>query len=177
MKLVKNNRLKLVLEVVCEVDASVESYYDSIAADKKIELEYRELKPEHQLTDDQLERYVNFIRSAVSIIYNFNFDVAEQHQSNDSYSYYVTFTPDTYDGFTYVDELGRIIELQVVFRLSDHPQKLDISTPTHRFKEGSGSFFKSFIVAGVRKSNILEALTEIKEICKDLKVGDYSRLM
>lgn len=176
MKLLSNSVRKLKLEIICEVEFN-NFVYKNIAANNRIKLEYRDLIPEYQLTDDQFERYANFINSASSIISSFGFFVEDQYQSDESYSYYIKFKPDTYSGFVYVDENENEIELDVVFRLSDHRQKLSVSTKQYRFTEGHGSFFRSFIVAGVKKEKILDALTEIKEICKDLKVGDFSRLV
>jgi len=160
------NRIEIEIVMVME-------YSDSIAAANRPVIEYRDLSFDHQLTSAQLEDYRNFIRSAVSIIYNFGFDVVDEYQSNKSYSYYIQFTPQPYKGFE--DEL---LELDVKFRLSDHYQESNNTTDqsTNTLSNASGTIFKSFVVEGVRHTDIAETLLHIKNICKDLKVGDYSKL-
>lgn len=152
----------------------------NVAAAKKDLIQQRDLPFEYQLTDKQFEAYKNFIRSAVSVIKKRGFYVDEEYQSNKSYSYYIRFTPTPYIGFE-----DKMLELDVKFRLSDHYQQSDsIDTEGEESDDTassdtsiSGTIFQSFVVEGVTHDNIAATLLDIKTICEDLQVGDYSRLM
>lgn len=148
-----------------------------VAANARIELEDRDMPEEYQLSYNQYVAYKNFVNSVVSVIRNFGYEMLEQYQSSKSYSYYITFKPDRYYGFE--DD----IQLNVIFRLSDHGQQIspklveeadNDSNPKKELKT-EGRVFKEFVVEGVRCENIADALVQVKSICKDLKVGDYSK--
>lgn len=134
-------------------------------------VEWRELPASYQLSNAQFEAYQNFIRSAVSIIRKFGFEVVDEYQSNKSYSYYIQFTPEPYAGFE-----DKMLQLDVKFRLSDHAKISQAVTSEPITTKSSGVIFKSFVVEGVEHSNIAATLLDIKEICLDLKQGDYDRL-
>lgn len=162
----KLNQKALELEII----AILKNSDNAVESSKHIELEERKLPLEYQLSDAQKEAYENFVRSVVSIIYNFGFDVVDEYQSSRSYSYYIQFTPSPYKGFE--DEW---LELDVKFRLSEH-YSINKSVIEQTTPKTEGVLFKSFVVEGVEYDNIAATLLAVKNICKDLKIGDYSKL-
>ena len=166
---IKNQNTKIELEIVAVLNINTDY---SVAASKKPTVEYRELADSLQLLKKQLEEYRNFVRSIVSIIKNFGFDVVDEYQSSKSYSYYVQFTPEPYKGFE--DEM---LELDVKFRISDHYQESSSVTEGNPSSKNAGVIFKSFVVEGVNHSDIASAMLDVKHICQDLKIGNYSKLL
>ena len=180
---IKSNQIKNKIEVeIIAICPNLASYDIDLAASKKVNLQYRNLKSEWQLTSEQFEAWKNFINSVVAIITKFGFGIVDDYQSGESYSYYVQFTPQPYLGFE--DEM---LELDVKFRLSDHyqDQRKEKSEHTASYidrkaiaKESKNSpIFTSFVVEGIKCDDIAATLLRIKNICQDLKVGDYSKLL
>lgn len=158
-----------------------------IAATKHdIVLEPRKMKLEYQLTDAQYNAYKNFLRTAASIIASAGFEFVDEYQSSKSYSYYIQFTPKLYEGVTKTDagdpipkKAGTDIILDVKFRLSDHYETEEDESSigdTIGRAVTSGIAFKEFVVAGVTHESVNTALADIRNICEDVKVGDYSRV-
>lgn len=122
-----------------------------------------------QFSLEELEAYSNFIRTIISIIRSSGFDIVNQYQSNRRYSYYVELISRPYEGFG-----DLVIRPTVKFGLSDHqPNGIKVSNES----ESKSVIFKSFVVEGVEHKNIKQVILDIQQICNDLKVGDYSRLM
>lgn len=134
-----------------------------IAAHKEIELNYRDLKPEWQLSKQQMKAYVGFLTTVVSIIESRGFKIEKEYQSSESYSYYVRFSPINYYGEEY--------KLDVKFRLSDHP----IKSLGHRSDNGGKDVvFDSFDIAGFECETIGQVISQIRTLCDELKSGDFS---
>ena len=184
-KLVKNSKepIHLELEII-----AIPTWFDETtiaAAQHNIKLEPRNMKEAYQLTDAQYSLYANFIRTAVSIVVGAGFDIVDEYQSPDSLSYYVQFTPTFYDGILENDvnseiprKAGTDFVLDVKFRLSDHyvtgePRIVD----TLGRSKSYGIAFKEFVIAGVTHESINTAIRDIRDVCQDLKAGDYSRVI
>lgn len=160
--------------------------YPVTTSQHDIELEYRELPKEYELSQEQLSKYKNFVRTMASIIVNSGFEITEEYQSPKSYSYYLKFTPEPYEGILENDvdrsiprKTGTDFILDVKIRLSDHyvhpEDETAISDSIGRSKT-SGTVFDEFVVAGVATDSINTAIKELHDICQDLKVGDYTKL-
>lgn len=161
---------KLTLEIVAVLNTASDS--PEVAAAVDVDAEYRDLDFEYQLSNEQLSRYRDFVRSCLSIVKNFGFEIVDKYQSDISYSYYFQFQPNQYAGFE-----DSNLELDVKFRLSDHYQLSESSPDSDASTKREGVIFRSFVVEGVAHDDILSTLKAIKEICQDLKVGDYSKLL
>ena len=181
-KLVKSIHLELELIAVLN-DALCESVYLTVVATKHdIKLEYRDLPIEWQLSDKVRSVYQNWIKSMASIIASYGFEIVDEYQSAESYSYYIQFSPiaDLTD-----DIPDRVVLLQkdsdmlldVKLRLSNHylPDGAKVADSIERSRS-TGKIFSEFVVEGVKYEDINAAIKDLQEICKDLTLGDYSRL-
>lgn len=155
------------------------------AAQHIVNLEPRNMKEAYQLTDEEYSIYLNFLRTVASIIVNSGFEITDEYQSPDSLSYYIQFTPTFYDGILENDvdksiprRSGTDFVLDVKFRLSDHyvTGEPNIADSLGRTKS-HGVAFKEFVVAGFKHDTINTVINDVKQICEDLKVGDYSRVI
>lgn len=167
MKILLNTAAKKPeIEIICVLNSDTVQEM-SVAADTKIE--WRNLRSELQLTDKQLTAYRDFINSAVSFIEKVGFRIVDEYQSDFSYSYYIEFEPITYEGID-----NPLAGINVKFRISDHipPKYVQHSRISEK---SSGVIFKSFIVDGVTHTSLIEALKAIKNLCLDIKAGDYSK--
>ena len=182
-KLVKSIHLELELIAVLN-DALCESVYLPVVATKHdIKLEYRDLPIEWQLSDKVRSVYQNWIKSMASIIASYGFEIVDEYQSAESYSYYIQFSPiaDLTD-----DIPDRVVLLQkdsdmlldVKLRLSNHylPDGAKVADSIERSRS-TGKIFSEFLVEGVKYEDINAAIKDLQEICKDLTLGDYSRLL
>ena len=122
---------------------------------------------DYQLFDKEFEIYKDFIRTAVSIIKKWDFEVIEEYQSNISYSYYIDFIPKTYEDTDY--------KLRVKFRLSNHTTP-EIDRDIEELKSSANRIFESFIVNDVTCSSVKSTLKEIADVCNHLQLGDFDAL-
>ena len=134
------------------------------------ELEYRELPIEYQLSEEQFARYKDFIMTVVGAIKSRGFQIVDEYQSDESYSYYIQFTPAFYEG------TESPVVYDVKLRLSNHPMN-NKSSVTQRTPTGRVPVFRSFVVNGVKHTSILPTLNQIVEVLNDLHAGDYDSLI
>lgn len=172
------------LEIIAVLASSSAATITSAQHD--VGLEYRNLPKEYKLTQTQLSRYKNFVKTMTSIIVNAGFEIIEEYQSPKSYSYYIKFTPSLYEGILETDveqniprKINTDLILDVKIRLSDHyvheEDEESIGDSVGR-SSSRGVVFDEFVVAGVSTESINDAIKDLHEICKDLKAGDYSKL-
>ena len=164
----KNSTDRVEIEIIAVLSDNANSYVGSA---HNIDLEYRDLPIEYQLSRKQFSAYVNFIKSVVSVIDKLGFDISDEYQSKKSYSYYVQFTPTPYIGFE-----DQLLELDVKFRLSNHYQTFDNISDDLTKPKTEGTIFSEFVVEGIKQDDIAATLLNIKNICVQLKQGDYSGL-
>ena len=175
--------IHLELELIAVLDPTKFGDIPIAAAKHDVNLEYRDLPIEYQLTKPQLSVYQNWIRSMASIIASYGFDIIDEYQSEDSYSYYITFAPIADVDYDDPNKLvlmksGTDLLLDVKLRLSNHylptgPVASDsIDRVTH-----SGRMFSEFVVEGVTHDNINTAIKDLQRICQDLSQGDYTTLI
>ncbi len=155
MKLLSRKNV-IELDIVAVLDSANS---DMLVADTSVTISHRKLKKKHQLTEDQLTEYKDFVTSVVQTIINNGFDITSKRQSPMSYSYYVCFETHTDDTL-----------LKVKFRLSDHTSK-DITDNLSSKEPGVFSLFRSFIVKGVEHENVLEVLKTVNKVCENIKKG------
>jgi len=182
-KLVKPIHIELELIAVLN-DALCESVSIPVAAAKhNIELEYRDLPIEWQLSDKVRSVYRNWIQSMASIIASYGFEIVDEYQSSESYSYYIQFSPvadladDISDRVVLLQKDSDVL-LDVKLRLSNHylPAGGKVSNSIERSRS-TGKIFSEFVVEGVKHEDINMAIKDLQGICKDLTLGDYSRLL
>lgn len=189
MKVLKtsNNPTHLELEIIIVVDISVSdsSSLPVVAAKHNVELEYRDLlKAEWQLTPAELATYRSFLISMTSIIESYGFEIVDEYQSNESYSYYIQFTPALYPGVLDNPEIkipkkqNSDVLLDVKFRLSNHYEdgEAPLTVDSLARSSSKGYMFKEFVVQGVKHDSINSAIVDLQEICQELCLGNYSRL-
>ena len=176
------------VHVEIEIIAVLNDYFPIAASKNDVKLDARKMKLEYQLTNEQYSAYINFLSTVASIIVNQGFEVVEQYQSKESYSYYIQFTPTFYDGVLEGDvdrNIPRInngdVVLDVKFRLSDHYKTEEdrdgvVDTDSLGRTKSAGVVFKEFVVEGVTHTRIQTVVSQIRTICNDLKSGDYSGL-
>lgn len=174
--------LHLELEIIAVLnDVGIST---SIAATKhNIALEYRDLPPDYQLSAGEFSTYRSFIISMASIVASYDFEIIDEYQSEESYSYYLTFTPKLNPGV--LDNTERAVPMKrgtdlllyVKIRLSNH------FTPNGPIAQDSiarsidaGRMFKEFVIAGITHKSINSAIIDLQSICQSLQDGDYSRL-
>lgn len=174
----------LSLEIIAVLDESVFSQISVAAAKHNVGLEYRDLPADWQLTDKELSIYRSFIISMASIIASYGFDIVDEYQSEESYSYYIQFTPTLHPGVldnTTVPipmKQGTDLLLDVKIRLSNHYVSGEpIKTDSIARSISAGAMFKEYVVAGIRHDDINSALVDLQEVCQSLQLGDYSRLL
>ena len=93
---------KYSVEIIAVLNVDQSGDVPSIAASHdSVTLEYRDLDYKYQLSPVQLSTYQNFVRSALSIVKNFGFEIVDKYQSDKSYSYYYQFTPTPYSHHHY----------------------------------------------------------------------------
>lgn len=179
--------LHLDLEIIVVADIP---YTDIVAtpiaaAKHNIELEYRDLlKAEWQLTAAELSTYRSFLISMVSIIESYGFEIVDEYQSDESYSYYVQFTPTLYPGVLDNPEIripkkqNSDMLLDVKFRLSNHYEDGEgpLSVDSLGRSSSKGYMFKEFVVEGVKHESINSAIVDLQDICQELQLGNYARL-
>lgn len=156
------------------------------ATQHDVNLEYRDLPKQYRLSPEQLSKYKNFVKTMASIIVNSGFEIVEEYQSNKSYSYYIKFVPELYEGILDADEEHSIprksnseFVLDVKIRLSDHyvhPEDEEAISDSLGRSRASGTVFSEFVVADVSTTSINVAIQQLHDICIDLKSGDYSKL-
>ncbi len=156
----------LTLEIVAILKNTNE---DEMPVAAEMNIEGRDLDYKYQLSPQQRTTYNDFINTICSILIHHGFKIVDQYQSNRSYSYYIQFVLKPYEGFE-----DMMLKLDVKFRLSDHqPNGIKVSNES----ESKSVIFKSFVVEGVEHKDIKQVILDIQQICNDLKVGDYSRLV
>ena len=134
------------------------------------DLEHRELSKEYQLTDEEFQAYSDFITTVIMVIKNRNFEIVEEYQSDKSYSYYIQFVPEFYDGIEVP------IRFDVKFRLSDYKGNNKMYNVENKNKVGE-PIFTSFVVNGVEHKKFYDTLVNIINILNDLQAGDYKSLI
>lgn len=182
-KLVKPIHLELELIAVLNDSIGEVVSMPVVAARHDISIEYRDLPLDWQLSDKVKSVYQNWLRSMASIIASYGFEIVDEYQSPESYSYYIQFSPvaDLTD-----DIPDRVVLLQkdsdmlldVKLRLSNHylPDGAKVADSIERSRS-TGKIFSEFVVEGVKYEDINAAIKDLQEICKDLTLGDYSRLL
>ena len=182
-KLIKPVHLELELIAVLNDSIGEVMSMPVVAARHDISLEYRDLPLDWQLSDKVKSVYQNWLCSMASIIASYGFEIVDEYQSPKSYSYYIQFSPvaDLTD-----DIPDRVVLLQkdsdmlldVKLRLSNHylPDGAKVADSIERSRS-TGKIFSEFIVEGVKHKDINAAIKDLQEICKDLTLGDYSRLI
>lgn len=183
-RLIDNKKpIHLQLELIAVIDNDIISI-PIAAAKHDVSLEYRDLPLEYQLSKQELSTYHNWVKSMASIIVSYGFKIIEEHQSDESYSYYITFTPILNPGVLDNPEMkipmkpGTDLLLDVKFRLSNHYlADGPISTDSIARSTSSGLMFKEFVVAGAKHSSYNNAIVDLQDICQHLQNGDYSRLL
>jgi len=177
--------IHLELELIAVLNDTIgEVVPTAIAAAKHdIDLEYRDLPLEYQLTKKELSVYHNWLRSMASIIASYGFDIVDEYQSPISYSYYIQFSPqadltDESPDRVVLMQKDTDILLDVKLRLSNHYQEGGpaIADSIER-SQSSGKIFSEFVVEGVKHDDINATISDLQEICKDLHHGDYTRLI
>ena len=153
------------------------------AAKHDIDLKYRDLPLEYQLTKKELSVYHNWLRSMASIIVSYGFEIVDEYQSPISYSYYIQFSPqadltDKSSDSIVLMQKDTDILLDVKLRLSNHYQEGGPSVgDSIERSQSSGKIFSEFVVEGIKHDDINAAIRDLQEICKDLQRGDYTRLL
>ena len=184
MKIITSQKkpIHLELEIIAVVDDALISM-PVVAAKHDVSLEYRDLPSEWQLTDSELSTYRSFIISMASIISSYGFDIVDEYQSEDSYSYYLQFTPMLNPGVLDNTEVpipmkaGTDLLLDVKIRLSNHYINGQPTTTDSVARSiSSGAMFKEFVVEGIKHESINAAIVDLQDICQHLRMGDYSRL-
>ncbi len=142
---------------------------EPISASRKVKLDYRpNLRGEWQLTNSQINDLNSFLTTVVSVIESRGFIMLDKYQSDESYSYYMTFRPRN-------QYTGEEFEFDVKFRLSDH--NLTNAKKSSRSNELPPTVvFRSYVVEGVRYNTIVDTIHAIQNACNKLMVGDYSDL-
>ena len=177
--------LHLELELIAVLNDSIgEVMPISIAAAKHdIDLKYRDLPLEYQLSKKELSVYHNWLRSMASIIVSYGFKTVDEYQSDVSYSYYIQFSPqadltDENPNRTVLMQKDTDILLDVKLRLSNHYQEGGpaVADSIER-SQSSGKIFSEFVVEGIKHDDINSAIKDLQNICKDLQQGDYTRLL
>ena len=183
-KLIKDTLDIPVIEIIAVLSDDIVLSMPIAAAKHDVHLEYRELPPEWQLTDAEFSVYHSFVISMASIVASYGFEIVEEYQSDESYSYYIKFTPSLLPGALDNADTpipmkpGTDLLLDVKLRLSNHylPQG-SISTDNVARSSSTGYTFKEYVVAGVTHDNINSAIVDLQGICQALQLGDYSRLL
>ena len=182
-KLIKPIHLELELIAVLNDSIGGSVSMPIAAAKHNVKLEYRDLPLEYQLSSKELSTYHNWLRSMTSIIVSYGFEIVDEYQSDESYSYYVQFTPvadltDDIPDRVLLFQPGTDILLDVKLRLSNHYQEggPQLADSVER-STSSGKIFSEFVVEGIKHEDINSAIKDLQGICKDLTQGDYSRLI
>lgn len=182
-KLIKPIHLELELIAVLNDSIGGSISMPIVAAMHDVKLEYRDLPLDWQLSDKVKSVYQNWLRSMASIIASYGFEIVDEYQSPESYSYYIQFSPvaDLTD-----DIPDRVVLLQkdsdmlldVKLRLSNHylPDGAKVADSIERSRS-TGKIFSEFVVEGIKHEDINSAIKDLQGICKDLTQGDYSRLI
>lgn len=143
-------------------------YIDYVLTDEKdyIRSDVRDplsIKEKYRLSTEEINDWICFVDSVVSMIRDYDFDIVDEHQSGKSYSYYISFYPTSEDGRRFSKEI------KVVFRLSDHRNEQEHT-------KSSKTIFKNFEVNGEKYPSTYSVMMAVDRICESLQNGDYAVL-
>ena len=152
-------------QIIIEVQFNdLESVYSSkeLRDEGKLVEKRHNISKDYQISDIQLQAYNDLVSNILSIIRVNNFNVKRKYQSKSSYSFYIHVKPSFYEGID-------TEPVEVIFRISDHPTKSDYKV--------TGALIHSVIINFEEFTNGNKIIQKIREICKDLKAGDYSSVL
>jgi len=153
--------------LIC-IDVILNHYSDDVAAARTVDYLTRRssIQQEYQITVEQRAAYNDLIYNVMQIILHHGLQILHEYQSGDSYSYYIAVKPEYYEGLE--DILGQPVEVK--FRVSDHPMKLTDLQP-------DSPIIYTVLINKEDCRNVRHLLKKVRDICNDLRVGDYSSVL
>ena len=152
-----------------ELRIEIQSNAVTIAADRSrnrriAKISYRTSKGDTiSLTLDQVAAYRDWVTNVLSVISGYQFEIVEDHQANETYSYYIKTKPELYEGF-------EPEWVYVVFRIADH-----LNPPSQ--VPGKDQIIRTILINEEEYTDGSRVIAKIKELCKQIKAGDYSGLL
>ena len=154
------------LEVVAVLNQPITEEM-KVATGTDVKLEWRDNLPaDYQLTKAQYLGWYDFLNSVVSFVTAVGFEITDQYQSKQSYSYYVEFKLTFYDGM----EPDNADVLVVKFRISNHNPLMKINEDDTS-NISPNRVFRSYVVDGITHEHLMSALRGIKDACLNIKAG------
>ena len=140
----------------------------SVVADRnnrkwEADIEYRTPKGDViELSLEQVAAYRDWVTNVLSVINSYQFNIVQHYQGNETYSYYIYTEPELYEGF-------EPEWVEVVFRIADH-----VNPPS--MTPGKDKIIRTILINDTEYTNGSRVIAKIRELCKQIKVGDYSGL-
>ena len=173
MKITSSNRnINKDIDIVVVFDPIVSNV---AASDQHVE--YRpNLPAEHQYSDAQLQWYNDLIENVLNLIEDYaGFNIIENYQSSESYSYYIRFEAFTSEG----ESLG---DFNIKFRISDHiePSKKSNDRETGLTRKQVAkkklTIFRSILINNKSQKGMFDAIRTLQHICDELLDGNIDVL-
>ena len=155
-----------ILKVVIELGYQSVPNQAALAASEDY-IKRKQLAKEYQLTSDQIDELNHLIHRTIGTIIQHDFEIIKKYQSSESYTYYIRFIPTDYA------KRPLKFPVQVQFEIRDH---LVSSHPTEG-RLGKRITVRAFYVGDKECFTTEGTFVEIRNICDDLKRGDYSSLI
>lgn len=124
------------------------------------------IRSEYQITEEQKAAYRDMIHNIMQLFVRSGFEIIKHYQSKKSYSYYIRVKPEFYEG---VEQFAEPIEVK--FRISDHALAADDE------EKKDAPIIYTIFINNVDCDSRKEVIQNLRNICRDLKCGDYSSVM
>ena len=174
MKITSSKKHNREIEIVVVME-------DTQEVNSSVNIEDRPNLPiDKRYSEFQLDWYEDLISSVESAITSSGFNIIDQYQSSDSYSYYIEFEAFTREG----KSLG---DFTIKFRISDHdePSKKKLrnrgsndESAQERIQKASSRFtiFRVIKIGELTPSGMVQTANIVKEACNHLLDGDVDYL-
>lgn len=138
----------------------------------------KSISRKRKYSEQQLADFNDLVESVISILVHYNFDIIHESQSSQSYAYYIEFLPTDENGDVWDEVVG------IKFRLADHRNKGAESEKARKvydnYKQSAEkkriTVIKSFFIGSTQYPGPMSVITAIRDICKNLKDGNYDVL-
>lgn len=164
MKITANKKTNREIDIVVEMEPLYE-----LAATSKIS--QRNLPANRKYSEEQLQWYDDLVVNILAAITGSGFNIIEEYQSSESYSYYITFEAFTSEG----ESLGNF---KIKLRISDHYQKKSANNKDIQdlVSKGRNIVYRSITVNGITVNGIVRVTQRIWHICDELLAGNIDVL-
>jgi len=158
-KYIRNPKFMILIEIILNDNINTITSYEYVKR-------YDNIDPEHQYTPEQISALNDFIHTVLSVIRSRDFEIKKKYQSTDSYSYYIYFKPEFYEG---VD--AEVINVK--FKIGDHNPIEEEFTD----EDKELAIFHTILINKEEYEDWMQIIQNIRSICDEIKAGDYSSLL